>query len=84
MARQYASSYILMLVFIGLFLPNVDNYGHLGGFGGGYLMARYLDPLKPERIDHIAIAVVCLAASLLAIVVSVIHGLPILRAQGLL
>ena len=33
-----------------------------------------LDPLKPERIDHIVIALVCLAASLLSIVVSVIHG----------
>ena len=34
--------------------------------------------LKPERIDHIVMAVVCLAVSLLAIVVSVITGLPIL------
>jgi rhomboid protease GluP len=74
MARSYASRYILMLVIIGLF-PGIDNYAHAGGFGGGYLMARYLDPLKPERIDHIAIALVCLAASLLSVVVSIVHGL---------
>ena len=45
-----------------------------GGFAGGYLAARSLDPLKPERVDHIVIALVCLGASLLSIVVSFIHG----------
>lgn len=83
MARSYASSYIVMLVVIGFF-PGIDNYAHAGGFGSGYLVARYLDPLRPERIDHIAIALACLAASLLALIVSVVHGVPILRAQGLL
>lgn len=78
MARHYASRYIVMLVIIGL-LPGIDNYAHAGGFGGGYLIARYLDPLKPERIDHIVIAVVCLAASLLAVVASFVHGLQFVR-----
>jgi rhomboid protease GluP len=40
--------------------------------------ARILDPLKPERIDHIAIALACLAASVLAIVASVLHGMSLL------
>ena len=35
-----------------------------------------LDPLKPERIDHIGIAVGCLAASLLAVVASFLYGIP--------
>ncbi len=74
MARSHASSYILMLVLYGFLLPGIDNYAHAGGFAGGYLAARYLDPMKPERVDHIAVALVCLAASLLSIVVSVIHG----------
>jgi hypothetical protein len=34
-----------------------------------------LDPLTPERLDHMVMALVCLAASLLSIVVSVLHGL---------
>ena len=55
-------------------LPGIDNYAHAGGFGGGYLAARLLDPMKPERIDHIAIAVGCLALSILSIVASVLHG----------
>ena len=73
-----ALSYALMLGIFGVLMPGVDNYAHAGGFGGGWLAARYLDPLKPERIDHIAIAVGCLGASLLAIVVSVLHGLQFL------
>jgi rhomboid protease GluP len=70
-----ALSYALMLGVFGFLMPGVDNYAHAGGFGGGYLAARLLDPLKPERIDHIAIALACLAASVVAIVVSVLHGL---------
>jgi rhomboid protease GluP len=74
MARSHASSYILMLVVYGFLLPGIDNYAHAGGFGGGYLAARYLDPMKSERVDHMVVALACLAASLLSIVVSVIHG----------
>ncbi len=69
-----ALSYALMLGFFGFIMPGVDNYAHAGGFGGGYLAARLLDPLMPERIDHIVIAVACLAASVLAVVASVLHG----------
>lgn len=75
MARSQASTYILMLVMYGLFLPGIDNYAHLGGFGGGYLASRILDPLKPERIDHIIIALGLLGLSLLSIVASLIHAL---------
>jgi rhomboid protease GluP len=73
MARSHASSYILMLAVYGFLLPGIDNYAHAGGFAGGYLAARYLDPLKPERVDHIVAALVCLAASLLSIVWSLLN-----------
>jgi rhomboid protease GluP len=75
MARSYAMSNVMMLLIMGFFIPGIDNYAHLGGFGGGYLVARYLDPLKPERIDHLAIAVGLLAVSILSMIASVIHGL---------
>jgi rhomboid protease GluP len=74
MARSHASSYILMLVVYGFLLPGIDNYAHAGGFAGGYLAARYLDPMKSERVDHIVVALACLGASLLSIVTSFIHG----------
>ena len=38
-----------------------------------------LDPLKPERIDHILIAVGCLVGTLAAIIYTVISALPYLR-----
>jgi rhomboid protease GluP len=74
MARSHASSYILMLVVYGFLLPGIDNYAHAGGFAGGYVAARYLDPMKSERVDHIVVALACLGASLLSIVASFIHG----------
>jgi hypothetical protein len=37
-----------------------------------------LDPLKPERIDHLVIAVGCLALSVLSVAVSVLTGLRLL------
>jgi rhomboid protease GluP len=75
MARSYAMSNVVMLVIMGVLIPFVDNWAHLGGFGGGYVTARTLDPLKPERIDHLAIAVALLAASLLSVGASVLHAL---------
>jgi rhomboid protease GluP len=73
--RSYASQYIVMLIVMGFLISGIDNYAHAGGFAGGYVAARQLDPLKPERIDHIAVAVVCLALSILSVEISVLHGL---------
>jgi rhomboid protease GluP len=77
-ARSLAIQYILMLVMMGFLFPGIDNYAHLGGFGGGYFTAKYLDPLKPERIDHMVMALGCLALSMLSIVFSFLHGLQFL------
>ncbi|HEV7517813.1 MAG TPA: rhomboid family intramembrane serine protease [Thermoanaerobaculia bacterium] len=68
-----AWSYAIVLFVMG-FLPGfaADNWAHLGGFAGGYLVAKWLDPLLPERGDHVLGAVACLAASALAIVASLV------------
>jgi len=76
--RSEALRYALILGFFGFVMRGVDNFAHAGGFFGGYLAARYLDPLKPERVDHIFIAVACLAATFLAVAASFITGLPLL------
>jgi rhomboid protease GluP len=70
-ALMYAG---IMFVF-GLMMPNIDNWAHAGGFAGGYVAGRLLDPMEPERVNHMAAALVCLALSVLSIVVSVLHGL---------
>ena len=59
----------------GLIIQGIDNYAHAGGFLGGYLVGRALDPLKPEQINHIVAAVVLLALSVLALVASYVHVL---------
>lgn len=72
MAGSQAWSYAVPLFIFGFIMPGVDNYAHGGGFVGGWLAARMLDPLKPERVNHMLGAVICLALSLLAIVYSVV------------
>lgn len=73
--HSQALYYAVTLFVFGLIMRGVDNYAHAGGFIGGFVASRLLDPLKPERINHLALALVCLAVSILSIIVSVIHGL---------
>jgi rhomboid protease GluP len=79
-AREAGLQYALFMGIMGFVIAGVDNAAHLGGFVGGYLASLLLDPLKPERIDHLAIAVGCLAITLVAIVWSVITAAPQLIA----
>src|SRR5690606_37064613 len=74
-----AWNYAIILFVFGFIMRGVDNYAHAGGFLGGLLMARLLDPLKPERVNHMLAAVVCLALSVLSVVVSLVYGLFVLR-----
>lgn len=72
MVKSEALGYAVTLFLMGLILPGVDNAAHAGGFLGGYLASMWLDPLKPERMDHFIGAVMCLVATALAIIASVI------------
>jgi rhomboid protease GluP len=74
--REAGLQYALFMGIMGFVISGVDNAAHLGGFVGGYLASMILDPLKPERIDHLAIAVGCLAITFIAIIWSVITALP--------
>jgi rhomboid protease GluP len=76
-----ALGYALVLGLFGFVMPGVDNWAHLGGFAGGYGVARWLDPWREERVDHVVAAFVCLAATILAIVASLLTGLPALAAN---
>src|SRR5262245_25470860 len=75
-AQSYASTFVVYMIVIG-FMGGIDNWAHGGGLVGGYLTAKFLDPLKPERVDHVAIALVCLALSILAVVMSALTPLKI-------
>jgi rhomboid protease GluP len=74
-----AFGYAVVLGVFGLLMPGIDNWAHLGGFAGGYLVARWLDPQRPERLDHVIAAFACLAASAAAVAASVLTALPALR-----
>jgi rhomboid protease GluP len=76
MIRAEAMGYATTLFIMGFILPGVDNYAHAGGFLGGYLVSAWLDPLKPERMDHLVGAALCIALSALAILASVVTALP--------
>jgi rhomboid protease GluP len=75
MVSQQAKSLALTMLVFGFIMPGVDNWAHLGGLGGGWLAAKLLDPLKPERGDHMIAALVCLLLSLASILVSVVERL---------
>ncbi len=79
LVRGQAWSWALTLFVFGIFMPGVDNWAHAGGFAGGYLAAIWLDPMKPERTDHMVIALGCLAVTVLAIAASIIQGISLLK-----
>ncbi len=74
-----AMTYAVILFVFGFLMPRIDNQAHLGGFLGGYLAARWLDPLLPERTNHMIIAIICLALTALSILVSVLTAGEFLR-----
>lgn len=73
-----AWQYAVILFIFGLIFPGVDNYAHAGGFAGGYLAALLLNPGRPERLDHIVVALVCLGATVIALLASILLALPLL------
>lgn len=82
MIQREAMGNVISLFIMGFLLPGIDNYAHAGGFAGGYLTAKWLDPLKPERMDHFVGAAICILVSALAIVASIITGLPLIFGRG--
>jgi rhomboid protease GluP len=80
-AKQMAQSIIMQAVLFGVLMASagIDNFAHLGGFAGGYFTSAFLNPMTRERGDHVVIAALCLLGTLLAIVASVVTGLPLSR-----
>lgn len=64
------------LILFGLVLPGVDNWAHLGGLAGGYVMASLYRRDKPESPAEVLAALVLLVISLLAIPVSFLTWQP--------
>jgi rhomboid protease GluP len=73
--RSAVMGYVVSAAVMGIIMPGIDNWAHAGGFAGGYLVGKVLDPLKPERADHMVIAAVCLLASGAALFTSVLTAM---------
>lgn len=75
--RSQMTQYLIFIFAFGFLYPNVDNVAHLGGLAGGYATSMVFNPLTRERGDHVLLAVVCLAATFLAVVLSVMTGMAV-------
>jgi rhomboid protease GluP len=73
-AKQWA----LILFIYGLIMPGIDNFAHAGGFLGGYATSAFFNPMTRERGDHLIVAAVLLVLTFLAIVLSIVKGLPLI------
>ena len=69
----------IVILVIGLLIPMIDTWAHMGGFAGGYLAARILDPLKDETSKHYLVALACLVMTFASIVASFLHGAPLFQ-----
>lgn len=76
---EQARFWIISFLIMGALISRIDNWAHIGGLAGGYLVAKVLDPLSRERLDHFLIAIGLLAASAIAVVVSFITAVSVLR-----
>lgn len=63
------------LVLFGLLIPGIDNWAHLGGLAGGYLLASRYGPNVEERPGQVLIALALLVVSLLAVPLSILSWL---------
>ena len=73
MASSQAWSYALSAGVMGFILPGVDNAAHVGGFAGGYLAGRLLDPLSPSDRSRCR-RIICLGVSVLTILVPIVRA----------
>jgi rhomboid protease GluP len=69
-----AMGYALVLFVFGFLMQGIDNFAHLGGFIGGYAAARFLDPMRPERVGHVVLALALTACTALSIILSLVQG----------
>ena len=74
-SRQIPLMLVIVMFLSGFLVPNVDNWGHLGGFLGGYLISRIggLDPRYQEGIWHLFLASMCPGLTAMSIIASIVN-----------
>ncbi|MEM7556773.1 MAG: rhomboid family intramembrane serine protease [Cyanobacteria bacterium P01_A01_bin.84] len=71
--RKQFWTFALVTFFVGFIMPRVDNWGHLGGFLGGYVASflPWLSPKTKETKAHLIVAIACIASVVVSLVLSV-------------
>ncbi|HSR66328.1 MAG TPA: rhomboid family intramembrane serine protease [Acidobacteriota bacterium] len=74
----------IFVAVLGLIIPGVDNWAHAGGFVAGYLLAGFYSKADRESQGELFLAIACIAAFVLSIVVSFLdaQSLPLERIFG--
>ncbi len=72
---QQSLIYATVLFSMGFASGNTDNWGHLGGFLGGYLCTQlpWLDAGRPQKTLDGVVAIACLGLTALSLLASIIH-----------
>jgi membrane associated rhomboid family serine protease len=71
-----AWSYAIYMIVFGFLMRGVDNAAHVGGFAAGFLAGYVLDPRQPETGNHLMGAIVCIVATVAAVVASLVVPIP--------
>lgn len=71
-----AWSYAIYMILFGFLMRGVDNAAHVGGFAAGFLAGYALDPRQSETGNHLLGAVVCIVATVAAVVASLVVPVP--------
>jgi membrane associated rhomboid family serine protease len=71
-----AWSYAIFMIAFGFLMARVDNAAHIGGFAGGFLAGYLMDPREPETGNHAMVAILCILATVAAIVASLVMPIP--------
>jgi rhomboid protease GluP len=82
--KETIRAWLIGGILIGIILPGINNWAHAGGYLGGLLLARVLDPRHPPRPWHAVAAAIVLVATAVAFGASVAHArdLPMFRFRG--
>jgi membrane associated rhomboid family serine protease len=71
-----AWSYAIYMIVFGFLMRGVDNAAHVGGFAAGFLAGYVLDPRRQETGNHLLGAIVCIVATVAAVVASLVVPIP--------
>lgn len=64
----------IFVAVMGIIIPGVDNWAHAGGFIAGYVLAGLYSRAQRESQGELFLAMACIAAFVLSIIVSYLHA----------